>query len=105
MYLIPFYVLALICGGVAWYFIYGLELWLNGMMKPNHLRGLWEELLWILPGGRRRRIAYVRKFDQKISDTEAAAMLPGLWHFLFTHVGLPLGPVCLVHMIASYFAG
>jgi len=83
--------IALAAGILFWYFWYGLECFLNGgtiMRHPwlFHFPLLYEEITWILPGGRKRRLDYVH------GNVELAKTLPGIPHFIFTHILIPFGP-------------
>lgn len=86
-----------------WYVVYGAELALNGAsMKPfTHIRCLYEELMWVLPGGFQRRVAYCRKLRCK-DESEIlylAKSLPGMGHFIFMHLAFPFLPTILLYMV------
>ncbi len=80
-----------------WYVYYGLECYLNGASIGRNQYAmpflcLWEETLWILPGGRRRKLAFAR------GDADWADELPGPVHYVLTHgliLGGPLAVYCL----------
>lgn len=108
--------ICLIIGFILWYFYYGLECFLNGATLGRnqytmHFSCLWEELLWVLPGGGERKAQFVR---DRIGDFPRGsfagyayedirkynrykevgrAVLPGLGHFILTHMILPLSPL------------
>lgn len=112
-------IIATILGFFIWYIYYGFECFLNGgtlgrNQYTMHFHLAWQELTWVLPGGRKRKGRYVK--DNVIGDIEnghilgcpwsykeirqhnlyeAAAnkILPGLPHFLFTHILLPFLPL------------
>jgi hypothetical protein len=87
--------LSLLGGLSLWYFVYGLELFINGgdpslLSRPRYV---WEELGWVLPGGHWRRLAHCD------NDVEQARTLPGLLHFIGMHLVLPFGPAAVVWYI------
>ena len=86
---------ALIFGIAFWYLLFGAELALNGarMDKWVHFRCLWEELLWALPGGWKKRLDYCD------GDVELAKTLPGIRNFIFMHFLVPFGPMLLVILL------
>jgi hypothetical protein len=63
------------------------------MVPGTHWRCLKEEVGWILPGGKQRRMKYCD------GNEELARQLPGLWHFVFTHILIPFGPVVLTWVL------
>lgn len=60
-------------GFFVWYFIYGLEKFLNGGSLGRGrwwvFECFWEEMLWFLPGGLARRIDYIREMVKSDSNT------------------------------------
>lgn len=108
----------LIVGFFLWYFYYGLECFLNGATIAHdqytmQFHCLWEELLWNLPGGGERKAQFVKEYigdipcgtfvDYSYEDIRknnrykevGRAVLPGLGHFVLTHMFLPLIPLLI----------
>ena len=55
-----------VCAFVLWYLYYGLESALNGGTLGRHpllmpFQCFWEEVLWNIPGGLRRKTEYIRE--------------------------------------------
>lgn len=115
--------IAIIIGLVIWYFYYGLECYLNG--STLIFLCLWQEITWILPGGRKRKGRFVRNeiicyeegkelYDGSICASNNGTwrhkavvegdlyeqcgedILPGWKHFLCVHVLIPLMPLIIV---------
>jgi hypothetical protein len=83
-------------GVVLWFFYYGFELAINGAfayLKHSPLVTLiicaWQELTWILPGGHKRKLEFCR------GNVDWANELPGLPHFIFTHIMIPWAPLAI----------
>ena len=69
--------LGLICAFVLWYLYYGFECALNGGNLGRHpllmpFQCFWEEVLWNIPGGFRRKMEYVR--ENVIGDWDGAVL-------------------------------
>lgn len=93
-------IFALVFGLAFWYIFYGLELYMNGASfgkgsKYSIFHYLWEEFLWILPGGRKMKIKFCEDRDM---SSEEAKDLPGVFHFMFTHILIPFGPTILLNI-------
>ncbi len=90
-------IISLFFGFILWYCYYGVECAINGgTICRNqwffHFPLLWEEFKWILPGGFNRKLNYTN------GDIELAKTLPGIPHFIFTHMFIPLIPFLLISM-------
>ncbi len=95
--------IALISGFMLWSCLYGTELLINGIMDLKFkviFNCLYEEFLWIVPGGLNRKIAYLQKqdcFDDSMSYAKkvvlAKRMLPGIGHFVIMHIIIPSSPL------------
>jgi hypothetical protein len=88
---------ALVFGFVLWWIYYGLECYINGEIGCNQyamrFRLMWEEFLWILPGGKKRKLEYCNG-NEDLADT-----LPGPLHFICTHILLPFGPAVVAYYV------
>lgn len=92
--------IALIPGFVVWYFLFGLECYMNGggIGRNQHTMPfywLWQEWLWLGPGGWERKMKLCR------GNEEMARSLPGLPHFIFTHIMIPFGPAMVVYYFCT----
>jgi hypothetical protein len=112
----------LIAGIAVWLLYYTLELGLNGALFKRHILSyVYEELLWILPfhPARENYIkeivhscddGYIGDFEYKevreynLYNLVGRSVLPGFWHFVFTHMCIPLCPLAIFLMIWSYFS-
>ena len=95
-------ILALVVGFFLWYFIFGVECYMNGGPLPSDwsmpFRGLVQDLSFNLPGGWERRLRFAE------GDEEWAKQFPGWWHIYAIHVCLPLFPFGVVRLIRILFA-
>jgi hypothetical protein len=87
-------IITAVCGLIIWYLLYGAECAINGgFIGRNqyfmHFPMLWEEITWIMPGGWKRKLKYCD------GDKELAETLPGVVHFCFMHIAIPLMPTLL----------
>ncbi len=132
----------LLLGGGLWWFLYGLECFLNGGMGPfMHLRCLLQDISWLIPYFRTKYIkemveygngticlsqpllyqiycyfsnkkveyasvTYQQIREKKLYKIVAKQYLPGLSHFIFMHLFVPLFPlivgVCIHEMYKNW---
>ncbi len=121
------WVLWLIPGFGLWYLSYGLECFMDGatLSRDQFLapfQCFWEEVLWVLPGGRKRKGDYIRRQVSRFEgegymgswtysdirrfnlyEEVGSAMLPGWIHFVFMHVFLPLTPMVTAMAVYEVF--
>lgn len=89
-------ILLLCLGFIVWFFYYGLELFLNGAhMQKSPFYYAYQELMCILPGGWKRKLKYCE------NDIELAKSLPGISHFVFTHILIPFGLFFLYMLLVN----
>jgi hypothetical protein len=119
-------VVLVLLGLGIWYFYYGIECALNGALanRPQFLAlplfCFWEELSWVVPGGRKRKGQYIQRLTKgyngvivgkrkswKIREIVEGNLyedcgkdvLWGMDHFVLTHVVLPLLPLFIWELI------
>lgn len=108
-------IISLIIGLILWFLYYSLELGLNGV-SDTYLNCLRQEWLWATSSkaradfirdhiegcelgtmcsfsGKSWRYSEIR--DNNLYSEVGKAMLPGLPHFLFTHIFLPASPLLI----------
>lgn len=112
----------LLCGGLFfWYCMYKCEMAINGCGGFSIWPGVWQEITWLVPGGRGRYIKkqiqewekstsypngenhycwslhepgnaiYIR--DNNRYNAVGRAMLPGPISFFIRHILIPFGPI------------
>ena len=93
---------SLIAGFILWYIYYSVECVINGgsIMRNTVWEMQWkcflEELSWFLPGGNKRRIQFLKNIGCDEKDLDK---LPGRFHFIFTHIFIPLFPTLILLLI------
>lgn len=128
MWLYMFFVgviLSMALGDLLWFLYYGMECSINGAYNPTEssLRMVWrcwqEERSWILPGGRKLKGEYIKKLmgsfenghigewryrdirENNLYEEVGDAELPGLGHYILTHICLPSIPLCIYLLIVT----
>lgn len=104
----------------AWYFLHGVELYINGSMMKGfwrtHLPGAVEEIGWFTPGGADRRKAFIQRAcmwdnatqsykpfawsddHQRLYDSISGFGV-GVWVWV-KNVGIPFGPPLLMWFLS-----
>lgn len=91
----------LIVGFALWYLYYGAECAINGANIARnpytmHFKLLWEELTWIVPPSKKTKIEYFINMGYSQQEAENLIKeLPGIKHFVFTHIFIPCLPLIL----------
>ena len=90
-------IIALALGLGAWYWIYGLECYMNGVQASASMpfRCLAQDLSFNLPGGWDRRMKATK------GDAEWAGEFPGWWHIWTMHFCLPFGLFILIRFLQN----